>query len=264
MRNEVTDLPANVPEFYLSDTWLYGNARGGLVKGGPTTSITAYGYMRNKDGAILISPTNGLPVIDPNFRYRGDRNPDFTLGFLNNLNYKNWRFSMLWDLKVGGDVFNGTEMYLTRIGRSLQTEDRFTPRVINGVLQDGLENSATPTKNTISIIPYYNTTYYTPNASNQGIPEEEYIQKDVNYLRLRDLTVSYTFPTAGLRNNLSFVRALTLFVTGNDLILITNYLGADPAVNGVSAGSRGVGGFGFDYGNIGAPISVNFGLRANF
>jgi hypothetical protein len=202
--------------------------------------------------------------VDVNFRYRGDRNPDFTLGSLNNLTFKNWRMSMLWDLKVGGDIFNGTEMYLTRIGRSLQTVDRFTPRVITGVLKDGLENSATPTKNTISVVPYYNSTYYTVNAANEGIPEEEYIQKDVNWLRLRDLTISYTFPTAGLRNNLKWVRSLSAFVTGNDLILITNYLGADPAVNGTSAGSRGVGGFGFDYGNIGTPISINIGLRANF
>ena len=39
MRNKVTELPLNVPEFYISDTWVYGNARGGLTRGGPTTTI---------------------------------------------------------------------------------------------------------------------------------------------------------------------------------------------------------------------------------
>jgi hypothetical protein len=35
-------------------------------------------------------------------------------------------------------------------------------------------------------------------------------------------------------------------------------------VNGNTAGSRGVGGFGFDYGTMPAPISFNFGLKTSF
>ena len=257
MRNEVTELPSNVPEFYISDTWIYQNARGGLITGGPTTSITAYGYQRNNNGDILISPSTGLPLIDQNFRVRGDRNPDFTLGALNSVSYKNLRVSMLWDFKVGGDVFNATEMYLVRSGRSTSTEDRQTPRIVKGVLADGMENSLYPTDNKIAIIPYYNQLYYTT------MPEEEFIEKDVNWARLRDLTVNYTFSTNFTRN-LKFVKSLSAFVTGNDLIQFSNYRGADPAVSGVSAGSRGVGAFGFDFGNVGTPVSVNIGLRANF
>jgi len=257
MWNKVTELPANVPEFYQSDTWLYGNARGGLVVGGPTTTITSYGYARNNNGDILISPTTGLPIIDRNFRVHGDRNPDFTLGILNNMSWGNLRLSFLWDLKVGGDIFNATDRYLTTIGKSARTLDRTTPRVIQGVLQDGLENTATPTRNTISITPYYNQSYYTT------MPEEEFIEKDVNWFRLRDVSLNYTFPQRWINRWKSF-RSLGAFVTINDLILITNYNGADPQVNGNTAGSRGVGGFGFDYGNVGSPISVNIGIRAGF
>lgn len=53
MRNKVTSLPSNVPEFYISDTWVYGNARGGLANGGPTTTITSHGYLRNNAGQIF-------------------------------------------------------------------------------------------------------------------------------------------------------------------------------------------------------------------
>ncbi|MGL6268285.1 MAG: hypothetical protein ACRC2O_10160 [Chitinophagaceae bacterium] len=53
-------------------------------------------------------------------------------------------------------------------------------------------------------------------------------------------------------------------MTANDLILITNYSGADPAVNGNTAGTRGVGAFGFDYGTLSTPIGVNFGVRVGF
>jgi hypothetical protein len=257
MWNEVTSLPSNVPEFYISDTWLYSNARGGLVVGGPTTTITAFGYARNNAGEILINPANGLPVVDANFRVRGDRNPLFTLGWLNNVTYKRWRFSMLWDLKVGGDIFNATDMYMTLQGVSWRTADRLTPRTINGVLQDGRENTANPTRNNISVTPFYNQGYYTL------LPPEEFIEKDVNWFRLRDLTISYTFGSAFLKRSNIF-KGLSVFFTGNDLILLTNYSGADPAANGNTAGSRGVGAFGFDFGNVGTPISLNFGIRTNF
>lgn len=257
MWNKVTELPPNVPEFYLSDTWLYGNARGGLVLNGSTTSITSVGYARNNNGDILINATTGLPVIDPLFKNRGDRNPDFTIGWVNSMTFGNFRLSFLWDLKMGGDVFNGTDDYLTGIGRSWRTYDRYVPRVVNGVLQDGLENTATPTKNEILITPAYNQAYYTT------MPEEEFIEKDVNWLRLRDVSLFYRFGKP-VMDKIKFVKSLNAFVTINDPVLITNYRGADPQSNGVSAGARGVGAFGFDYGNIGAPVSINLGFRANF
>ncbi|MBI1341848.1 MAG: SusC/RagA family TonB-linked outer membrane protein [Terrimonas sp.] len=256
--NEVLSLPANVPEFYIADTWLYGNARGGLVKGGPTTSITAYGFQRNDAGQILINPTTGLPLSDGQFKIRGDRNPDFTLGFNNNLRYKNWSLNMLWDLKSGGDIYNGTERFLTLIGKSVRTLDRDQPVVIQGVLKDGFENSATPTANNIAVIPMLRSDFYT------SLPEEQFIEKDISWLRLRDITLSYYFDKQKLSSKFKFLKSLSAFVTANDLILFTNYSGADPAVNGNTPGSRGVGGFGFDYGNIATPVSINFGFRAGF
>jgi TonB-linked SusC/RagA family outer membrane protein len=258
MRNQVTALPANVPEFYISDTWVYGNARGGLTQGGPTTTITSYGYARNNAGQILIDPATGIPVLDNNFRVRGDRNPNFTLGWLNNITYKDLRVSFLWDLKVGGDIFNATEMYLTRIGRSQRTADRLTPRVVTGILKDGLENTGTPTQNSIAIVPYYQQTYYTT------MPEEEFIQKNVNWFRLRDISFNYNikkFMTEGIAR---YAKTMSAFLTINDLLLITNYKGQDPAVGANSAASRGVSGFGFDYGNMGAPVSFNMGIRTTF
>ncbi len=148
-------------------------------------------------------------------------------------------------------------MYLTLQGRSTRTADRYTPRVVEGVLNDGLQNTSTPTKNSIAITPAYLQSYYTT------MPEEEFIQKDVNWFRLRDLTLSYAFPVKSI-SRIGGMKSLSVFFTGNDLILITNYKGADPASNGNTAGSKGVGGFGFDYGNLPAPISLSFGVRANF
>lgn len=255
MYNEVLSMPKNVSEYYIADTWLYGNARGGLVLGGPTTSITATSYQRNNAGQILISPLTGLPLTTGGvFQVAGDRNPDFTLGWLNNFRWKNWKLSFLWDLKVGGDIYNGTNMFLTRLGKSKLTVDRYTPRVIEGVLNDGFQNSSSPTINTIAVTPAYYNSYY------NTMPEAAFVEKDVNWFRLRDITLSYTFPS----NFIKSIKSISAFITGNDLILLTNYSGADPAVNGNTAGSSGVGAFGFDYGTLPSPLQVNFGLRASF
>ncbi|MEO7294355.1 MAG: SusC/RagA family TonB-linked outer membrane protein [Ginsengibacter sp.] len=257
MYNKVLSLPDNVPEFYIGDTNQGGNVRGGLTVGGPTTAISSHGYERNNKGDILISPNNGLPIADGIFKVRGDRNPDFTLGTLNSLRYKSLSLSFLWDLKIGGDIYDGTDIFLALQGKAKFTEDRLTPRIVKGVLKDGLENTATPTPNKIVITPNYLSGYYT------SMTEEEFIQHNVNWLRLRDITLSYALPQNTIKK-LRYFKSISVFATGNDLVLFTNYWGADPSTNGNTAGSRGVGGWGFDYGNIATPISVNIGIKAGF
>lgn len=276
MWNKVLAIPPPIAiagaDYYDASTWLYGNARGGLQEGRSTGTITSYGYKRQdltptplngvtaNNGQILVSPTTGVPVVDATFRVHGDRTPNITLGTLNRFTYKNWALSFLWDMRVGGDVFNGTNQFLTTWGKSKKTADRLTPRVISGIVQDGLQNTATPTKNTIQVTPYNNYLYY--NAS--YMPEEDYIEHNIKFMRLRDLSLTYTVSPAFLRKKIHAFKSFGLFVTCNDLVLFTNYSGADPATNGGNASLKGVGATGFDYGNIGAPLSFNGGFRVGF
>ena len=264
MYSKVLALPGSLTEYYLGDTQIFGSAgigstaiRAGLRLGGPTTTLTGWHYARNTAGQILINPATGIPNILTTWQVLGDRNPDFTLGTTNVISYRNWSLSFLWDLKVGGAIYNGTDAYLTQSGRSKKTADRMTPRIINGVLQDGQENTAHPTKNNITIIPYYQANYYT------AMPDEEFIQKNVNWFRLRDLTLNYTFRGEWVQK-LKYVKRLGAFLTANDLLLFTNYYGADPAANGNTASNQGIGAFGIDYGNLPAPVSVNVGIKASF
>lgn len=258
MWSKILTLPDAIAyESYIADTWLYSNARGGMIRGMPATTITGFHYQRNNAGKVLISPTTGLPIVEGTFTVIGDRMPDFTLGTLNTFRYKNWSLNFLWDLKVGGDIFNATEMSLTLAGKSQRTADRERPRIVDGVLLDGLQNSATPTVNTIAITPYFQQAYYT------GMPEEEFIEHDVNWLRLRDVTLTYSLP-ANMLKGMKFFKSLGVFCTGNDLLLLTNYRGADPVVSGNTASAGGVGGMGFDYGSLPTPTAVNFGIKAVF
>jgi len=253
-RGKVLELPNALPESYVSDTWLYGNIRNGTQPGLSTRSLTGFFYLRNKDKELLIDPTTGLPLRSSLFIDAGyDRQPDFIVGLTNTFRYKKATLSVLLDIRKGGDVFNATEHFLTARGLSPRTLDRETPRVIPGVLRDGRENTATPTRNTIVVIPAVQTGFYT------GMSEELFIEKDINWVRLRDVTFRYELPPALFRS-----REASLFITGNDLLLFTNYSGMDPVVNGNTAAVGGSGAAGVDFGNFPIPRGVNFGLKVAF
>lgn len=248
------ELPNALPESYVSDTWLYGNVRNGTQPGLSTRSLTGLFYLRNNQDEILIDPTTGLPIRSTTFIDGGyDRTPDFTIGLTNTFTRGRFSVSALVDIRKGGDVLNATEHYLTSRGLSKRTLDRETPRVVRGVLRDGRENSATPTPNNIVVIPAVQPAFYTL------MSEELFIEKDINWVRLRDVTVRYELPGRWLK-----ARTASVFVTGTDLFLLTNYSGMDPIVNGNSAAVGGSGGAGIDYGNFPIPRGFSFGLKVGF
>jgi len=256
----VTGLPRKIPESYVSDTWLYGNVRNGTMPGLSTMSLTGLFYLRNKDCKLLIDPTSGLPIRSSNFIDAAcgntpgyDRQPDFTIGLTNTLRYKRFTLDFLVDIRKGGDVFDATDHFLTTHGLSLQTLDRDRPRIIDGVLRDGKENSANPTVNNIVMVPSANPSYYT------NMSEELFIERDINWVRLRDVQLSYELP-----NGFLGARTASVFVKGTDLFLITNYTGLDPIVNGNTAAVGGSGGVGIDFGNFPMPRGFNFGIRMGF
>jgi TonB-linked SusC/RagA family outer membrane protein len=251
-RGKVLALPNDFPEAYVSDTFLYGNVRNGVTPGVSIMSLTGLYYLRNNAGQILIDPSSGLPLRSTTFTDAGyDRQPNFTIGLSNEVKYKRVSLNVLLDIRRGGDVFNATQHYLTQRGLSLQTLDRDVPRVIPGVLRDGKENSANPTPNSIVVIPSVQTLYY------QNMSEELFIEKNINWVRLRDVTLNYTLPER-------FLGGAGLFVTATDLALWTNYSGLDPIVNGNTAAVGGSGAVGIDYGNFPVPRGINVGLKVAF
>jgi TonB-linked SusC/RagA family outer membrane protein len=252
---KVLALPHALPESYVSDTWLIGNVRNGVAPGMSTMSLTGWYYLRDTVPGrhkILIDPTSGLPLKSSVFIDRGyDRQPKYTIGLTNTLRYKRASLNFLVDFRRGGDIFNATEWYLTTRGLAPSTLDRNTPRIIDGVLRDGKENTANPTVNNIVVVPALQTGYYT------GMSEELFIEKNINWVRLRDITLNLAVPERMMRN-------ASIFITGTDLWLKTNYTGLDPIVNGNSAAVGGSGGVGIDYGNFPIPRGLNFGLKVGF
>lgn len=257
-KSTVVRLPADLPLYYNSDTWVFGAVRSEVSAGVSTGNLVGTGFQRNNNGDLIISTTTGLPLPTSTYINMGDRTPDFKMGIINTFTiYKDFSLSFNLDIRKGGIVFNGNEAMMMITGTSKNTLDRLQPRVIKGVLADGLQNTSTPTVNTISITPYYRNDYY------DGAFAEQDFTEDVNWLRMRDITLGYRLSDKLLKRQKA-LKSAAVFVTVTDLFMITNYSGVDPNVNAVNPSTGGIGGMGIDYGSIANPRGINFGIKVQF
>lgn len=80
--------------------------------------------------------------------------------------------------------------------------------------------------------------------------------EDASYLKLRDVTLSYTFN----KKILKLIHGGTIYVSGQNLLCFTDYLGADPEFSySYSPYMQGV-----DYGKVSLPKSVKIGVNLKF
>ena len=251
-RNKVISLPGDFPEFYLSDTWMAGNVRAGYVAGESYYSFTGYGFTYDENGQMVIG-SNGYPLRNASaFHYIGNREPKFNLGLTNIFQYKSLSLSFLWDWKSGGDILNATDYALTSAGLSPRTLDRGKTYVFDGVDASGNKNTQEVTL----------TQAYFQSATLGGLNEEAFIERDIYWVRLRDINLSYALPSRLFKN--IFIKGIDFNAGVSNLVLITNYSGADPDVNGLNASNRGSGAVGFDYFSLPAPVAFQFGINARF
>ena len=258
----VVDLPENLKEYYNAYTWNSGGLRNGIKEGYPITTITGQAYQRNKNGDILLSPTSGTPLTESDWSVLGDRNPKLNLGATTYLSFKGFRLSAMVSGMFGASVVNGTMRTMMSKGQSWASvrlrENRHY--IFDGVLKDGAENSDNPTKNTIAVdmLNYAGTQIFAGG-------DEDWFEKNVNYMKLAEIRLNYTVPTTWLKKvTKGFISKASVFVAANDLCTWTNYSGVDPVGNTMSAAGGGTGGQGYDVWGIPAPRTYSFGVNLSF
>ncbi|MGN6532790.1 MAG: TonB-dependent receptor domain-containing protein [Ginsengibacter sp.] len=258
VKSKVVSLPKNVSEYYNAYTWNSGNIRNGISQGNPITTLTGQAYQRNENGDVLISPTTGLPLVNSTWSIIGDREPKLRYGIVSSLDYNGFRLSALFAGRMGATVVNGTKRLMMTQGLSQESIKlrEGPPVVFNGVLKDGNENSKTPTKNNIEV-------NYSLYGSMFGGYDEDWLEKNVNYLRLQELRLAYRLPSK-LLSKTKLISNLDLFVVGNDLVTWTNYSGIDAVGNTVSAAAGGTGGEGYDVWSLPMPRSISVGFSITF
>ncbi|MBO0358886.1 SusC/RagA family TonB-linked outer membrane protein [Hymenobacter sp. BT186] len=258
--NRAKKLPSFLTEVNQSDAWVIDVARGSAFPNRPITSIGVIDYARVTDpnseyfGQVLINATTGYPsVVAGNFVYAGDRAPQFTTQITNTLAYKGLSLAFMLDFRKGGDVVNGNEWVAVRSGLSKKTLDRNQTAVIDGAVRNADGSYAANTRPVELTQGYF---------INQLAGTGWAFVEDGSWTRLRYATLAYSLPKKLLSG--TFVKGAELSVTGRNLLLFTNYSGADPETAAAGAGVRGGGSGGFDYGSTPATRGVDMALRVNF
>lgn len=189
-----------------------------------------------------LSGPDGVPdgIIDDLDRtIIGNPLPDFTYGISLNASYKNFDVNLFINGMQGNEIYN-TNVWDLEGGR----------RFFNAGPQ--ALNAWTPT-NRDTDIPRITT------DPQNLLPSDRFIE-DGSFTRLKNITIGYTLPKFDKLNNAS----LRFYVSGQNLLTITDYSGLDPEV-GASAlvGNNGAQ-LGIDRGNF--PLSKTFigGVQIRF
>ncbi|MGN6604716.1 MAG: SusC/RagA family TonB-linked outer membrane protein [Ginsengibacter sp.] len=142
-------------------------------------------FVRDPQGNIVYK--NGVPQFTSTQNsLLGNYNPDFVLAWSNQLSYKNFNLSFLWDWHQGGKFFSYTELGVLAGGMSVETlPGRETGIIGKGVMMDDNSKQYVPNTVKVDAATYYNAYY---NASNN-----EVFMYNASYLKLRELKLGYTF-----------------------------------------------------------------------
>lgn len=222
-----------------------------VIAGQPYGAIFGSGFQKDENGSTIIG-ADGWPLQDPTQGYLGDPNPDWFAGIRNTFSFKGIRLSALLDIRQGGDMWCGTCGIMNYFGTSqLAADERNNPnQVFEGVLADG-----TPNTKEVNIVDadggvggLYRTRYGFGGIGEMSIYE-------TSWVRLRELTLSYTVPRSALES-LPFTDA-TVTLSGRNLWLSTQYPGIDPETN-LTGSSNGIG---LDYFNM--PNTKSYGASVN-
>ncbi len=154
--------------------------------------------------------------------------PKVNLGFSISLRYKAFDFATFFSGQYGHYVYNNVANAMFTKG-SLGAGRNVTPDVVTS----------------------------TESVGNSPDVSERFLEKG-NFLRLQTLSVGYNW-----KFNEKMFRALRVGITGQNLLLFTNYSGLDPEVD-IDKNIDGVPSLGIDYTAYPRARTVSFGLTATF
>jgi len=130
----------------------------------------------------------------------GDATPKFTMGFSNEFNFGPLRLTSLLDWRHGGDVSNLTKDYFLDCCADNQ-----------GTLGD------------LAIVDAMRAA--------QALRQTRAYLEDASFVKLRELSLSYTIPTSLVQRTFKAASAVRLELSGRNLKTWTGYTGLDPEVS---------------------------------
>ena len=191
-------------------------------------------YFAAGDMRFVDRDHNG--VIDENDRFViGDPNPDIYGNIYTRMNYKNWSLSATMRYSLGNDVYNYQRALL-------ESGSRFHNQTTAMLSRWTTEGQTTVVPRVSFGDPMGNARF-----------SDRWIE-DGSYLRLSNVTLSYTIPITS-----TYLQGITLWAAAYNVFTLTHYLGSDPDC-GVSGHALLQG---IDRGLLSSSRSLALGLKVN-
>lgn len=160
-------------------------------------------------GDIRFADIDGNRIINADDKTKiGDPFPDFTIGWNLNITYGNIDLTAFTYASVGNDVYSAWER-----------NGNFTNKYRGVLARWTGEGSTNDPRN-----PRYSFT-----DANSNIRVSSRYVEDGSFIRLKNLQLGYTFPSADRKRLFSSMRA---YVQARNLFTLTNYSGFDPEIAG--------------------------------
>ncbi|HTE13430.1 MAG TPA: hypothetical protein VK645_20765, partial [Chitinophagaceae bacterium] len=232
IRSDLTKLP-------LSSS---GSGASYAVAGQAFPVIEGFDYKRDKEGHVIVNSINGLPTKSDTISILGNAVPKHKLGLDGTVQYKNFRFSFLFDYRGGYKTFNGMGPELDWSGTGYRTAvyNRQSFVFPNSVIEDA-SKPGTYVKNTSVAIANGN--------GNNGFWTEDYNRGVTsNYVtngafwKLREIAIAYDLPAALLAKTKA-IKGVTISVQGRNLFiwLPKDNIYTDPEYSDPGADNNGIG-----------------------
>ncbi len=224
-------------------------------------------------GDIKFKDINGDNVINEHDQTNiGSPLPKFTFGWTNTFRYKNVDLTVFLNGTYGNKVlnynmmgqgYNGlVHMNSTWTNQHVSIQDRARLAVVDAekTYADG-----SMWYDDITNVKVANTGTKTPRPSIQDPNDNDRLStryiEDGSYLRVKNITLGYTFPKTMLQKvKIDNVR---VYMNIQNLYTFTKYTGFDPEVGASTQDSSGLT-FGVDNGRYPSPMTCSFGLNITF
>ncbi|WP_339875495.1 TonB-dependent receptor [uncultured Algoriphagus sp.] len=199
-----------------------------------------WGYQEDgytEEGAIRFRDLNGDGEINESDKtYIGDPNPDFFYGINSNMTYKGFQLDVFFQGTKGNDILNVSAISSTMdYGQGLNMPEE--------VLLDHWTPQNTDAK------------YPAISRGSVARVSDRFVENG-SYFRMKNIMLAYNFPIKESK----FMQSLRLYVSGQNLLTITDYSWWDPEVNSKGSDNR----LGIDHFSYPIPKSYTIGLNATF
>jgi TonB-dependent starch-binding outer membrane protein SusC len=230
---------------------MYGYGYQGTWKTSEAEAAATYGQLPG-DPKYVDANSDGK-INSADIMIIGNSIPDFIFGWNNRISYNNFELTFLIQGSKGNDIFNQNRIRLenTFEGTSVRLLNRWTP-----------DNQDTDVPAFIDDVTRQNaslTSKITLGKNNTDRGRVQRYVEDGSYIRLKDITLGYSFPSSVLSD--IGVKKVRAYVSGTNLITLTDYTGYDPEVSAYNSNDAQIG---VDLSNYPTAKIITFGINVTF